>query len=48
MSVYDMSGKLVNAPFSNGQINVSMLPKGVYILTAKTEKAVYQQKVIKN
>ncbi|MFC5874631.1 Por secretion system C-terminal sorting domain-containing protein [Chryseobacterium arachidis] len=48
ISVYDMSGKLVNAPFSNGQINVSMLPKGVYILTAKTEKAVYQQKVIKN
>lgn len=46
--VYDMSGKAVNAPFSNGQVNVSMLPKGVYILTAKTEKAVYQQKLIKN
>jgi hypothetical protein len=48
VSVYDMSGKLVNAPFSNGQVNVSMLPKGVYILMAKTEKAVYQQKLIKN
>ncbi|WP_027387575.1 DUF5074 domain-containing protein [Chryseobacterium gregarium] len=46
--VYDMSGKAVNAPFSNGQVNVSVLPKGVYILTAKTEKAVYQQKLIKN
>lgn len=48
VSVYDMSGKLVSAPFSNGQVNVSMLPKGVYILIAKTEKAVYQQKLIKN
>jgi hypothetical protein len=48
VSVYDMSGKLVNAQFSNGQVNVSMLPKGVYILIAKTEKAVYQQKLIKN
>lgn len=48
VSVYDISGKLVNAQFSNGQINVSMLPKGMYILNAKTEKAVYQQKLIKN
>ncbi|WP_081413972.1 T9SS type A sorting domain-containing protein [Chryseobacterium daeguense] len=48
VSVYDMSGKIVNAPFSNGQINVSMLPKGIYILIAKTDKAVYQQKLIKN
>ena len=43
-----MAGKLVNVQFSNGQINVGMLPKGVYILTAKTDKAVYQQKLIKN
>lgn len=48
ISVYDMSGKLVNVQFSNGQINVSMLPKGVYLLIAKTDKAVYQQKLIKN
>jgi hypothetical protein len=48
VSVYDLSGKLINVPFSNGQVNVSMLPKGVYIVTAKTEKAVYQQKLIKN
>jgi hypothetical protein len=48
ISVYDMAGKLVNVQFSNGQINVGMLPKGVYILTAKTDKAVYQQKLIKN
>lgn len=48
ISVYDMAGKSVNVQFSNGQINVGMLPKGVYILTAKTDKAVYQQKLIKN
>ncbi|WP_449399732.1 T9SS type A sorting domain-containing protein [Chryseobacterium wanjuense] len=48
ISVYDMAGKLVNVQFSDGQINVGMLPKGVYILTAKTDKAVYQQKLIKN
>lgn len=47
VSLYDASGKLINAPFNNGQINVSMLPKGVYLLHAKTDKAVYQQKVIK-
>lgn len=48
VSIYDLSGKLINIPFSNGQVNVSMLPKGVYIVTAKTEKATYQQKLIKN
>lgn len=48
VSVYDMSGKSVNAPFSNGQVSVSMLPKGVYMVIARTEKAVYQQKLIKN
>lgn len=47
VSVYDMSGKLVNAQFSNGQVNMSMLSKGVYILRATTDKAVYQQKLIK-
>ncbi|MEY8758615.1 T9SS type A sorting domain-containing protein [Chryseobacterium tongliaoense] len=48
ITVYDASGKLINAQFSNGQINVSMLPKGMYILRAVTDKAVYQQKFIKN
>lgn len=48
VSVYDLSGKLINVPFSNGQVNVSMLPKGIYMVIAKTEKAVYQQKLIKN
>lgn len=47
VSLYDASGKLINTEFNNGQINVSMLPKGMYILKAVTDKAVYQQKVIK-
>ncbi|ASK31591.1 secretion protein [Chryseobacterium sp. T16E-39] len=46
--VYDGSGKVVNTRFSNGQINVSTLTNGVYILKVVTDKAVYQQKFIKN
>jgi hypothetical protein len=48
ISLYDASGKLINTQFNNGQVNVSMLPKGMYILKAVTDKAVYQQKFIKN
>lgn len=47
VSVYDASGKMVNTQLNNGQINVSALPNGVYILKAVTDKAVYQQKLIK-
>lgn len=48
ISLYDASGRLINTQFNNGQVNVSMLPKGMYILKAVTDKAVYQQKFIKN
>lgn len=48
VAIYDVSGKLINTQFNNGQINVSGLPKGMYILRANTDKAVYQQKLIKN
>lgn len=48
VSIYDASGRIVNAQLNNGQINVSALPKGIYILKAVTDKAVYQQKIIKN
>lgn len=48
IAVYDISGKLINTQFNNGQVNVSTLPKGMYILKATTDKAVYQQKLIKN
>lgn len=47
VSIYDASGKLVNAHFSNGHVNVNTLPKGVYILKATTDKALYQEKIIK-
>ncbi len=48
VSMYDASGRIVNTQLNNGQINVSALPKGIYILKAVTDKAVYQQKIIKN
>jgi hypothetical protein len=48
VSIYDASGRVINAQLNNGQINVSALPKGIYIIKAVTDKAVYQQKVIKN
>lgn len=48
VAVYDASGKIVNTQYNNGQVNVSTLPKGIYILKATTDKAVYQQKLIKN
>jgi hypothetical protein len=48
VALYDVSGKLLNIQYNNGQVNVSMLPKGMYILKATTDKAVYQQKLIKN
>lgn len=48
IAVYDVSGKLISVPFNNKEINVSMLPKGMYILRVVTDKAVYQQKFIKN
>lgn len=47
VAVYDASGKVVNTQLNNGQINVSALPNGVYILKAVTDKGVYQQKLIK-
>ncbi|MBT2621851.1 DUF5074 domain-containing protein [Chryseobacterium sp. ISL-6] len=47
-TIFDISGKVINAPFNNGQINVSTLTKGMYILKVVTDKAVYQQKFIKN
>ncbi|MFP3591629.1 DUF5074 domain-containing protein [Chryseobacterium sp. SIMBA_038] len=46
--IFDLSGKMINAQINNGQINVSSLTKGMYILKVVTDKAVYQQKFIKN
>ncbi len=48
VSIFDASGRLVNAKFENGQVNVSTLAKGIYIVKIVTDKAVYQQKLMKN
>mgnify|MGYP003574935161 CR=1 FL=1 len=47
VSVFDVTGKQINAKFVNGQINVSALPKGNYILRIVTDRSVYQEKFIK-
>lgn len=48
VSLFDMTGKKIEVSYNSGQLNVSTLPKGIYIVRATTEKAVYQQKLIKN
>ncbi|MCD9855437.1 DUF5074 domain-containing protein [Epilithonimonas sp. JDS] len=47
VSVFDVTGKQINAKFVNGQINVSALLKGNYILRIVTDRSVYQEKFIK-
>ncbi|KMQ68195.1 secretion protein [Chryseobacterium sp. FH2] len=48
IAVYDISGRLMNTKLENSQVNVSTLLKGIYIVKIVTDKAVYQQKLIKN
>lgn len=48
VSLFDMTGRKIEISYNNGQVNVSTLSKGIYIVRATTEKAVYQQKLIKN
>lgn len=45
--IIDISGKVINSKIVNGQMNVSQLQKGNYILKVVTEKAVYKEKFIK-
>ncbi len=48
LKVYDMNGRLVMEINSNiGEINVSVLQKGVYILNAETSFGVLRKKMIK-
>lgn len=47
VSVFDVTGKQINAKFVNGQINVNALLKGNYILRIVTDRSVYQEKFIK-
>lgn len=48
VSLFDMSGRKIEVSYNNGQVSINTLPKGIYIVRARTEKAVYQQKLIKN
>jgi hypothetical protein len=48
VTVYDLTGKAINASVSNNQINVSNFIKGMYIINIVTDKANYVQKFIKN
>ncbi|KFC21610.1 DUF5074 domain-containing protein [Chryseobacterium sp. FH1] len=47
VSIFDATGKQINAKIVNGQLNVNSLTKGNYILRIVTNKAVYQEKFIK-
>ena len=47
VSIFDVTGKQVNAKIVNGQINVNSLLKGNYILRIVTDRSVYQEKFIK-
>lgn len=47
VTIYDISGKSINAPFQNNQINVSDFTNGMYIINIVTDKANYVQKFIK-
>jgi hypothetical protein len=47
VALFDLLGKNTGAIFSNGQINVSNLTRGVYMLTIKTSEGTLTQKVVK-
>ena len=45
--VFDMTGKEVNVNLSNNQLNMSKLPKGVYLVKFETDKGTIVKKVVK-
>jgi hypothetical protein len=47
VALFDLLGKNTGVAFSNGQINVSNLSRGVYMLTVKTSEGTLTQKVVK-
>ncbi len=48
VAMYDVLGKRSNVNFSNGQINISSLSNGVYILSVETNNGTLTQKIVKN
>jgi len=47
VALFDLLGRNTGATISNGQINVSDLSRGVYMLTVKTSEGTLTQKVVK-
>ena len=47
VALFDILGKNTGVSFSNGQINVANLSRGVYMLTVKTSEGTLTQKVVK-
>ncbi|OAB78149.1 T9SS type A sorting domain-containing protein [Cochleicola gelatinilyticus] len=45
--MYDVLGKVIPATFVNGELNISSLQQGVYILKINTNSGVYTQQIIK-
>jgi len=48
VEVFDLSGKRIELPLLNNQLDVRSLAKGVYVLKITTGKASYQKKLVKN
>ena len=45
--IYDVLGKATNAQIVNGQINVSSLSRGVYIISMETSAGTLTEKIVK-
>ena len=48
VAVYDVLGKKSNVSLVNGQVNISNLANGVYILSMDTNAGTLTQKIVKN
>lgn len=48
VAIYDVLGKRSNVSLVNGQVNVSSLANGVYILSLETSAGTLTQKIVKN
>jgi len=48
VAIYDVLGKRSNVSLVNGQVNVSNLANGVYILSLETSAGTLTQKIVKN
>ncbi|PIZ07324.1 MAG: hypothetical protein COY56_09570, partial [Flavobacteriaceae bacterium CG_4_10_14_0_8_um_filter_34_31] len=45
--LYDILGKNTGVNYANGQVNVSGLSRGVYMLSVKTSEGTLTQKIVK-